>query len=272
MSVRSVVLLLSTVFTAVTFRPTMMAQSQSPPPATSRPSFEVASLKARDGKTPLGLLGMQVSPGRLIQRCATLRSLLFFAYRLDAGTPVTGLPRWANTPCGNGAPPADTYEFQAIMPANTSDAEMRQMMQTFLADRFKLAAHVEARNMSGYELVQASGGFKLEPTNKSEDKPRPMGALWCPDDDRQCRRFALGSAPTSMLVRALSGNIGRPVVDRTGLAETYYFDLKWAGDSPTSSLPSLPTALREAFGLELKPYTGSIDTFIIDYAEKPSPD
>jgi uncharacterized protein (TIGR03435 family) len=249
---------------------TKAVNRQSPAPQSAALRFEVASLKERDGNSALGLLGMQVSPGRLIQRCATLRSLLFFAYRLDAGTPVAGLPRWANTPCGNGFPPADTYEFQATMPTDTSDADMRQMMQAFLADRFKLAAHVEARNMSGYELVQASGGFKLKPTNKSEDKPRPMGALWCPDDDPRCRRFALGSAPTSYVVRALSGWLGRPVVDRTGLAETYYFDLKWASDEPNSSLPSLPTALREAFGLELKPYTGPIDTFIIDYAEKPS--
>jgi len=43
-------------------------------------------------------------------------------------------------------------------------------------------------------------------------------------------------------------------------------------DNPNSSLPSLPTALQEKFGLELKSFTGPIDTFIIDHAERPSPD
>jgi uncharacterized protein (TIGR03435 family) len=126
--------------------------------------------------------------------------------------------------------------------------------------------------MSGYELVVAPGGFKLKPTNRADDQ-RPLGSLFCPADDRNCRLFALGSAPTSQLASALSANVGRPVVDRTGLTETYFFDLLWASpEAPASSLPSLPTGLREKFGLELKSFTGPIDTFIVDHAERPSPD
>src|SRR5688500_10583057 len=42
--------------------------------------FDVASLAERDRNTPLGLVGMQSSPGRLFNRCATLRSLVFYAF------------------------------------------------------------------------------------------------------------------------------------------------------------------------------------------------
>jgi uncharacterized protein (TIGR03435 family) len=82
----------------------------------------------------------------------------------------------------------------------------------------------------------------------------------------------MGSASLSEFTGRLGGLVGRPVIDKTGLTGTYYLDLKWAGEtSPASSLPSLPTALKEAFGLELKPETGPVDVLVIDHAEKPSP-
>jgi hypothetical protein len=65
---------------------------------------------------------------------------------------------------------------------------------------------------------------------------------------------------------------GRPVIDKTGLPGTYYFDVKYAGDnSPNSSLPSLEGALKEQFGLELKAETGPVEVLVIDRAEKPTP-
>jgi uncharacterized protein (TIGR03435 family) len=62
------------------------------------------------------------------------------------------------------------------------------------------------------------------------------------------------------------------VIDRTGLTDNYNIDLKWAGDTATDSpLPSLPAALREKFGLELKPEVGPVNILVIDHVEKPSP-
>ena len=69
----------------------------------------------------------------------------------------------------------------------------------------------------------------------------------------------------------LTGSLGRPVIDKTGLAGTYYFGaLKWAGDdSPGSSLPSLFGLLRDEFGLEVKAEPGPVPVLVIDHAEKP---
>ena len=81
----------------------------------------------------------------------------------------------------------------------------------------------------------------------------------------------MGSASMTQIASALTSNVDRPVFDRTGLAGTYYFDLTYAGDAPGSPLPSLPTVLRERFGLELKPDTGPVEVLVIDRAERPTP-
>lgn len=237
---------------------------------TPRLTFEVASLKERDPKVPLGRVGIQVLPGRLVSGCASLRVLLFYAYRLTLSSPVTGAPDWADTPCSDGIG-TDTYEVQATMPPEATDAQTREMMQSLLAERFKLAVHWETRSLPVYALVTSSGGFKLKPSDPKDEPPKAPGSIGCPPEDRTCRIIPLGSAPISALTPFLALNVGRPVIDKTGLAGTYYMDLRWAGDdSPGSPLPSLPTALKEQFGLELKADSGPVDVLVIDHAEKPS--
>jgi uncharacterized protein (TIGR03435 family) len=249
----------------MTLQTTGLAQA---PPA---PRFEVASLKERDRNVPLGLVGMQATPGRLINRCATLTSLVYYAFRRTGSTPIEGLPGWTNTPCSD-TDTANTYEFQATMPVDTKDDDVRLMLQAFLAERFKLAFHWETRTLPILELVVAPGGFKLKATDPKDDPPRARGSIGCPPDDRGCHNIVMGSAPMAQFADAVSFNVGRPVLDTTGLRDTYYLDLKWAGDTtPASSLPSLPAAMRERFGLELKPGTGPVEVLVIDRAEKPTP-
>ena len=239
--------------------------------AQAAPRFDVASLKERDRNVEVGLVGMQATPGRLLNRCATLRSFLYYAYLRTSSTPIEGLPDWANAPC-SPIDTVDTYEFQATMPVGTSGEDVRLMLQAFLVERFKLAVHWETRTRPIYALVVAPGGLKVKSTDPKDDKPRARGSLGCPADDRGCRIIAMGSAPMSEIAGALSFNVGRQVVDRTGLSGTYYFDVKYAGDNaPGSSLPSLTTVLKEQFGLELKPDTGPVEVLVIDRAERPSP-
>ena len=145
------------------------------------------------------------------------------------------------------------------------------MMQTFLADRFKLSVHWEKRSMPVYVLVVAPGGFKLKPSDPKNDPPRAPGSIGCPPEDRACHIMPMGSVAVPEFAGALGGIVGRPVIDQTGLTGTYYIDLKWAGDaSADSPLPSLPTSLR-AVGLEMKSQTGPVDVLVIDHAEKPTP-
>jgi uncharacterized protein (TIGR03435 family) len=256
---------------AISLRIAGAAQNSAQSAAGAPLSFDAASIKERNGSLPPGIVGIQTLPGRLIGHCVTLRSLLFFAYHLTLSSPVTGLPDWASTPCSDTST-VNTYEFQATMPTDSTDDQTRQMMQTFLADRFKLVVHWEKKDRPVYALVIGPEGFKLKPSDPKNDPPRAPGSLGCPAEDRACHIMATGSVPVSQFAAALGGIVGRPVIDKTGLTGTYYLDLKWAGDtSADSPLPSLPAALKETFGLELKSQTAPVDTLVIDHVEKPTP-
>jgi uncharacterized protein (TIGR03435 family) len=248
------------------------AQNQ-PTQSTPKLSFEVASVKEWvDGKGPQSLttIDVQFSGDRLIWRCASLNALLSYAYHLTRSVPRTGVPEWGKGGCGGTY--QNTFAIEATVPAGTTDEQARQMMQTLLADRFKLVVHWEKKDVPIFALVIGKGGFKLQPSDPAKDAPRPPHSIGCPPEDPSCHFSGGGSGPISDLASSLSFNVGRPVIDQTGLTGTYNLDLYWAGDTTADSpLPSLPAALREKFGLELKPQVGAVNSLIIDHVEKPSP-
>jgi uncharacterized protein (TIGR03435 family) len=84
------------------------------------------------------------------------------------------------------------------------------------------------------------------------------------------------------LAQQLSLQLGKPVVDKTGLTGKYDFTLRWAQDATLSSnevnateqntsaaTPPLFTAIQEQLGLKLEPQTAPMDVLIIDHVEWP---
>ena len=244
-------------------------QVQSAPRSSSvRPSFEVVSIKERVPGDRNFRVGISVSPGRVTDQCANLEALISFAYNLGALPQLLDLPDW-----GDAAPGGrNNYDFEATMPANTTNEEARQMMQSLLADRFKLAVHWEEKDMPVFAIVVAKGGFKGKPYDPKTDPPLYGNSLGpCPEEDRACHELPVAGT-VSNLANLLSPIANRPVLDKTGLQGSYKLFLKWAGDTSFGSpLPSLATALRETLGLELKPDNGEINVLVIDHVEKPTP-
>ena len=241
----------------------------------ARPEFEVASIHEwGPGQGPAGpfVAGVQFSTGRVHSQCASLRTLIFYAYQLSGSERLESLPKWGDATCGS-PDSAGTFTIEAIMPPNTTAAQSRQMMQTLLAQRFQLAAHWESRQLPVYALRIAPGKSKLKPSDPGKDTPLGRGSIGCPADDPHCHiGFCCGSTTISVLTGTLSLALGRPVIDKTGLTGSYYFGvLKWSGDeSVGSSLPSVFTLMREEFGLELKAEPGPVPVLVIDHVEKPT--
>lgn len=249
------------------------SQTGSPQQAGTRPAFDVVSIVERGPQSSDNIrVGTRVSKGRVTDECATLKSLLFFAFNLTDVSPLEGLPDWAVAPCGRGTNHANTFQIEATMQPDTTDAQARLMMQSLLADRFKLAFHWEKKTMPVYELVVGKGGFKAKPV--PPDAPPVYGSSLfpCPTEDPGCNIFPGAPGTMSGLADILGPFVGRPVIDKSGIQGNYDRMLKWAGDTSIgSTLPSLPALLREKYGLELKSSTAPINVLIIDHAEKPTP-
>jgi uncharacterized protein (TIGR03435 family) len=138
------------------------------------------------------------------------------------------------------------------------------MRRGLLAERFRLRAHRESREMPIYMLVATSNGPRL--TSCSNPK---AGSGYAPGRIVSCDP----PLPMPRLLQFLSSETGRPVFDKTGLAAPT-FELRWlpaqaepAADSP----PGLFTAIQEQLGLKLEPERGFVDTVIVDAVAPPSP-
>lgn len=256
---------------AGSFAPRWIAFAQQEP----RPSFEVASVKPGDPANPQVLVG-SLGPRRFDAINASLRMLIGFAYDVRDHQ-ITGGPGWLSSAQFTiEAKPARTVSF----PEGGLGAPpiMRQMVQSLLADRFKLVVHREFREQQVYELTVAKSGSRLvQVPRPTENTPWGLGF--------RGRGHMYGTAiPIEMLAETLPNLVGRHVIDKTGLAGEYDFELTWTTDSPgpggapedranspagEADGPTIFTALKEQLGLELKPARGPVETLVIDHAEKP---
>lgn len=233
-------------------------------------SFEVASVKPGDQSIDFG--GMSFTPqGRFIATSSSLQRLIGFAYDL-LNQQISGGPTWLDSAKFSIEAKADS-SIQ-IPPGLAGFVPMRLMLQSLLADRFKLAAHKEMREAQVYELVLDKAGSKLREAGD-------VGQL----------RFGRGElsgrgAPIELLVNQLSQQLEKPVVDKTGLKGRYDFDVKWALDPglaggrpegpdlpppPDPSGPSIFTAIRTDLGLRLESAKAPIEVLVIYHVERPDP-
>jgi uncharacterized protein (TIGR03435 family) len=183
---------------------------------------------------------------------ATQNVLAFinFAYKI-APTPdqrqamLAHLPKWVDT---------DIFLIEATAPSNTTKDQFRLMMQSLLAERFKLAVHFGSREASVYALSLIKVG-KLGPNLRphSEGPPCPAtGNIDSPLADAKvfpsiCEAYMFERTPDHASVRWGSRNItmaslakmlphvpfaaapvDRPVVDETGLSGTFDFKVEYA--------------------------------------------
>lgn len=203
-----------------------------------------------------------------------------------------GGPSWAKTTAFDveaKVSPEDALKLKAL-----KMEERRQMMVSLLEERFGLKYHHETRDLPMYELVVAKGGGKMQAS-----KPDPEGPDNGPGPEPSPGRHMLmmrgrghiesvGSA-TSGLVRLLSAQLGRTVVDKTGLTGDFDYKLDWTPDdtlpqmtrsgnpapgdsaaSPDTGGPSLFTALEEQLGLKLESTKGPVDVIVIDQLNPPT--
>lgn len=276
--------------------------------AGGKMEFEVASIHLADpGRfTPpnfaLDVGNGPVPPGGRFRADFPLEVYIAFAYKLwltseQIDTMLAHLPRWVAT---------DEFAIDARAEGNPTKDQMRLMVRSLLADRFKLAAHFETQETPVLAMVLDKPG-RLGPNLKPHAQGPPCNAA-LPTVDRSSEgktpgmfpsncdlyqaeggpnhTLLLGSRNTTMAQVAESfpgaGRLGRPVVDETGLSGTYDFVLNFVRESDTPGAPGTtatpdaegPTfleAVKDQLGLKLLPKKAPLRVLVIDHIERPSP-
>ena len=257
-------------------------------PAGTKPSFEVATIKpSTSGDNRIAILTQP--GGRFVATNATLKMLMGTAWRVR-DFQISGGPNWAGTDRWNieakaeaGSIPPPTFP-----PEPTVIPPLMLMVQSLIEDRFQLKLHRETKELPVYELVVARGGPKIKP---SEDQsppslvqpqrggPIPRGNMRMGRGDLEAN-----GVPVSNFILGLSQQLGRTIIDKTGLKGLYDFKLQWTPEfaqgpvvpggpeppPPPADGPSIFTAIQEQLGLRLESTKGPVDVLVIDSVQKPS--
>jgi uncharacterized protein (TIGR03435 family) len=178
---------------------------------------------------------------------------------------VIGGPAWIRT---------DWYDVQAKPAGTSTKPQIREMLQTLLAERFQLKIHRETRMMQGYVLTVEKGGAKL-PSPRMDVPPDSTGVVQVGGGELWYRASTLDHIATGLRLE-----LSQPVVNQTGIEGHY--DLKLRFDEQNAELkdPKAPpqtgpgigsvfTALHE-FGMKLESKKVPIEVVVVDSAERPS--
>jgi uncharacterized protein (TIGR03435 family) len=143
------------------------------------------------------------------------------------------------------------------------------MVQSLLADRFKLKVHHEVREVAAYALVVGKHGPRLQPAKPADTGGgvRINGAL----QQSLSEHEVPDGWSMSQLASVVANFVPRPVVDRTGLPGTYSFSMRFAHTTEDFDNPDVATALQEQLGLKLESSSTNLEMVVIDHIEKPDP-
>jgi uncharacterized protein (TIGR03435 family) len=242
--------------------------------AAPAPSFEVTSVKPNHNP-PVSTTGARVvslrlslNHGMLTFEQLSLTNLLLQAYDIQRNQ-IVGCPGWC-----------DSEFFDVVGKAENSDVtpdQVRLMLQTLLADRFRLAVRREKQERSGYALTVGKNGMKLKAAGADETTGASASGY--------IRTFQ--RLPIAALVNFLANSARQPVFDETGLKGLFDFtlDLTPRADDPlqaavrngvplaadpTNGFSRIAEAVENQLGLRLESRRIPTEMLIIDHVEHPS--
>jgi uncharacterized protein (TIGR03435 family) len=242
----------------------VMAYGQTAPPEAKSAKFEVASIKPSDPAVR-GFRVQSAPGGRYTASGVTVKFLIQSAYGVR-DFQILNAPAWIGT---------QRYDINAKGEESTANDEnvMSQRLQDLLADRFQLKLAQETRELPIYNLTLAKGGSKMQESTVDEGhRSMSMGR----------GRIVFKGSDMAALVVQLSQQLGRTVVDKTGLTANYDFTLNWTPETPAGpdgpkdppgadpNGPTLFTALQETLGLKLESAKGPVQVLVIGSVEKPA--
>jgi uncharacterized protein (TIGR03435 family) len=216
----------------------------------------------------------------------SLRRLITFAYALDVNESVEGASKILDDRFDVMAKAADD-----VPRARTGEAgPLNLMMQSLLADRFKLVVRQDTRPQQAYVLTRLRDHENLGPGAKKSDldcaDPATRDKKPSAEDPRRCwsaiagNELKMSGQRIADLAKLLSLLMLQPVVDRTGVSGSFDFQMTFdqteftppqlRRDTEPSGAPSLFRAIQDQLGLKLERQTVGSRTLVVEHVEPPS--
>ncbi len=252
------------------------------PVATKLPEFEVASIKPSNPNV-IHVVGVTVYPGgRIVISSTSLKGLIAAAFDLS-GWQITGGNAWVDH---------DNYDLEAKPPEELQltftnlryswygigDERLRKMLQALLIDRFQLKFHRDTKTGTAYLLEKSGKPLKLRPSEvppPESDSSAPSG--YSGNVGFAAGRWVIFNCSMPQLAKfAADYYLHTVVVDRTDLSGSFDYrqpapptdsGADYTGPNNVDSFLRLIPEL----GLKLERTKGPVETFVIDHAEKPTP-
>jgi uncharacterized protein (TIGR03435 family) len=268
---------------AVVLGAVVSAQTPEPP----LPPY-VASVKPNTSASGTSFT-RRLPGGTFLASNMAVRDFVAFAHGLQPFQ-VEGLPDWTQS-----------QRFDITMKAEENVGPVAigptpiglRLARAVLAERFAFQARRETRERPVFALVRARPGGPLGPRLRKSPtdcvalaaEAGKTGAPWPPrgaDGRLLCGlnttgpTLTAGGYPMAEFQRYLTGQTQRVVIDRTGLAGAWDFELTFApadvAASAATDTPSLFTALQEQLGLKLEATRAPVEVLVVDRIERPTPD
>ena len=230
-------------------------------------AFDVASVKPAAG-IRTGGYRHQITPTSLTMLHVSMGHCLRLAYDIETAYQLVG-PAWLD-------PPTE-YEYDVVAKVSgpATEEQIKGMLRTLLAERFRLQAHRETRELPAYALLRVRASTSLHRSAGTG----PTRVL--PGEKPYIFRFENLSMPQLALQLGPPWTT-RPVVDETGLTGSYDFALdvsRYVLDPDTGKAildyrgaidleGALLRALPEQLGLALKPVRAPYPVLVVDHVEK----
>jgi uncharacterized protein (TIGR03435 family) len=193
------------------------------------PPFEVASIKpSAPGPEQQVKVGVHIDGAQVRVVALTLRDYVGIAYRMKVAQ-VSG-PDWTAN---------DRFDISAAVPAGSTTAQLPEMLQALLADRFGMKVHKEKKEFPVYALVPGKGPLKLKESqpDPDADKDEPKGTVNVAASGSAAgvsvnlghgsswsfvpNRFEAKKLTMEQFAANLERFADRPIVDMTGLKGQY---------------------------------------------------
>lgn len=232
-------------------------------------SFDAADVHVRPHSTnpQPNATGGFIRDGRYNLRNATMLDLISRAYGVNPDT-VLGGPNWLDR---------TRFDIVAKAPDGTPGATVQLMLQSLLADRFKLVLHKDTKPVPAF-ILTVSGAPKLKAGTAPTDDDAKKQGCQSPETAPPQTSTGIGFAALSchgltmeQFAQQLPGFAGAYIttrtIDQTGLKGYWDFDLKWtprgaltrAGSEGISMFAAL-----EALGLKVSYDKAPAPVLVVD--------